>query len=433
MNIKQVLYRILVSISLLPTTALAQHTLPADSIIIHATNLFPESIALDTASGNIYVSSIGQKKIVWRDSSGVVHDLIRPNEYGFEQGLGMKVADGKLWALSSAVDQNKAMIFQFDLKTHQLQRKYDISSSKVIFLNDLCLVNNKHLYLTDSRNSDIYQLDIGSGQYLVYNKTPVPRPNGISYDSLRHQLFIASDTLGMVILSLSNRTARPLKMPPGQSSAGLDGLYFYRQSIIGIYNRPDDLPRNAVLRFYLNHTGDAVVYVDSLFNGPFSTPTTGFISKDRFSFLSKTFLSDFLTKKTNSQMSNEIRVVDLEKDVRAQRLHIINEITLAFNNADWDKLLSYYHEEAIYLEEATGKETLHFTKNQVKKKYRDFRNQFPDLKDEIVNISFQDNEATIDMRITGTHAGTGEKLNDPARIIMVFDEQHRIIKEVTVF
>lgn len=434
-------FHILLFISwlLICSTVTGQQPVNPSAFMIRAKNLFPESLACDAVSKTFIISSIAQRKIIMMDSLGQVRDFIANNQYGFESGLGLKtdIKEGILWAVSSAKKKKEAWLYKFDLETKKLLNKYVFTSTKDIFLNDLCFDNRGHIYLTDSHNENIYQFDTKTGRHKLYfHSKSIQYPNGITFDSLTSSLFIAGDSLGIVKLSLADKSIHVLKMPRGTSSAGLDGIYFYRNSIVAIFNGSENLNRHCVLQFYLNQDQNSVIYTDTLYAGDLNCPTTGFIQDSKFYFLSKTNIPDLIRDSNATTMSNEIKVIPLSgeiQDNKAKRVQIITELTRAFNEGSWNKVFSFYSDEAVYIDQMLGKQPVYFSKGEVQKKYIRFRNDFPDLNDSIVDIQIKDNVATVSMVITGTQSSTGEKLNNPATIILTFDDQNRIIKEVTIF
>ncbi len=405
------------------------------NIHIYSTNLFPESIAYDTATGRIYVSSVAQKKIVYLSSGDKVHDLFSSGQYGFRNGLGLKIRDNILWAISSAANSHHSTLFRFDLVTGYLTDTFPFTANHPVFLNDLCFDNEDNIYLTDSHNQHIYRLHIRSGKTSLFFEGPqILHPNGITFDPQNNSLLVASDSIGLVRISLPDPSALLLKRAPQQfPSKGLDGIYYYRGSVIGIFNGTTNLQQHGVLRFCLNDRGDTITGVDTLTNQNLNVPTTGFLEKDHFYFLSKTYLADYLLQSNNLHMSNEIRILPLPQTCQSERMQVLSETFIAFNQANWDTLFSYYTDDAIFLEQQPGKDATQYSKTEVRQKYLDFRRQYPDLQDEVLHTSWQGNQATVTLQFSGTHAVSGETLSGQARIIMDFNEQHRITREQTFF
>lgn len=420
------------------SSTFAQQSSAQTEIIVHYKNLYPEGIAYHAATERIFLSSVSLRKIITVDNNGKAADFIAEGEYGFETGLGMKTDKHKnhLWALSSGKNKKTAALYQFDIESKMMINKYVFTADKKIFFNDLCFDNNQNIYITDSDNMDLYKLDKESGKLELFFKDEIIRyPNGICFDPVNNNLIIASGDEGLVKLSLDDKKASIIGMPNGQS-VGLDGIYYHQQTIIGIFNGSDDLSKHKVLRFYLNEAGNRIIYTDTVSSDDMNIPTTGVLDGERFYYLSKTYLADFINNKNKNTMTNEIKILALDSkncNQVANRIRIIKAVTEAFNKGEWDKIFSYYSDDAIYIDEPKDHAPVYLTKNEVRIKYIDFRNNYPDLQDSIIGINFQNNEATVDMYITGTSEKTGESFKNRARIVLTFNEQDIIIKDRTIF
>ena len=404
------------------------------SIVVNAPNLFPESIALDPSSGNMYISSIAGKKIAVMDTAGKVQDFITSRQYGFESGLGMKInpKDQTLWAISSASGKKSASVFKFDLRTKKLLKKYTFTSKQGIFLNDLCFDKENNLLITDSANEDIYKINTKTGKKSrFFHSKLITHPNGITYDNQTDCLFVACD-FGLVKISPSDYKTELLKMPPNESSSGLDGIYFYQNSIIGIFNDSKNLSEHRVSRFYFNKFQNSIILTETLSVDNLNAPTTGLIYNNKFYFLSKTYLIDFIKNSKTTTMTNEIKIIELSEHSQ-KKIQIITELTDAFNSGNWDKTFSLYSNDAQYIDQIQGKEPTTLTKEEVRKKYIEFRKNYPDLNDTVENISINGNVASVDMVITGTNINTGEKFRSQAKIILTFNDANLIIKDETIF
>src|SRR5688500_7256663 len=84
-------------------------------------DVIPEGIAVDVATGTIYVSSIFLKKIIAINNDGSHRDFIKSGQDGFLEGLGMKVDAQKqwLWIVSNQKqgDGSISYVHAFDIKT----------------------------------------------------------------------------------------------------------------------------------------------------------------------------------------------------------------------------------------------------------------------------------------------------------------------------
>src|SRR5690242_16597847 len=81
--------------------------------------LIPEGITYDAATRTFFVSSINRRKIVKVDEQKRTSDFVSSSQDGIGEVLGLKVANGKLWACNNLPDQvpGVSMVHQFDIAT----------------------------------------------------------------------------------------------------------------------------------------------------------------------------------------------------------------------------------------------------------------------------------------------------------------------------
>jgi hypothetical protein len=115
----------------------------------------------------------------------------------------------------------------------------------------------------------------------------VPQANGIAVSSDDRVLFVAG-WLGVARVDIASRRVKMLSKPRSISDAGLDGMYFYKGSLVGIQN-PDLHPGRA-MRYYLNSAMDQIERAEVLesYNPLFEVPTTGTLVENSLYFMANT-------------------------------------------------------------------------------------------------------------------------------------------------
>jgi hypothetical protein len=83
----------------------------------------------------------------------------------------------------------------------------------------------------------------------------VPQANGIAVSTDDELLFVAG-WLGVARVDVASKRVEMLSKPRRISDAGLDGMYFYKESLVGIQN--PDLHAGRVMRYYLNSNMDQI-------------------------------------------------------------------------------------------------------------------------------------------------------------------------------
>lgn len=269
-------------------------------------DLIPEGIAYDPVERVFYLSSLHKRKIVKvtpgaAGRPATVEDFTAEAQGGLYCVLGLKVdARGRvLWAISSAepfmkgytkADDGKSALFAYDLRTRRLIRKFTPATSGLHLLNDLALDREGRVFATDTRSNEIFTLArdaltrAGSALQVLVPAGKLDAPNGITISDDGRQLFIASIPQGVYRLDLKTRQLARLPYPQGISLVGIDGLYFYKNSLVGVLNM---INPGRVARFYLNDSLDRVTRTEIVeCNNPlFDDPTTGALAEGSLYFI----------------------------------------------------------------------------------------------------------------------------------------------------
>jgi DNA-binding beta-propeller fold protein YncE len=187
----------------------------------------------------------------------------------------------------------KAAAFQYDLETKQLLYKYRVNDTLAHFFNDVVILANGEVYLTDSEAGTIYKIDQNKklieqwwkGEKFIY-------PNGITVSSDQKYLFVAH-WLGISRIALADTQGTLLPSRVKTVLSGIDGLYFYNNSLIGVQNGIG--PHARIMKYELSKKFDAVVSETVLESGNprFNIPTTGVIVGDDFYFIANSQLGNF--------------------------------------------------------------------------------------------------------------------------------------------
>jgi len=153
------------------------------------------------------------------------------------------------------------------------------------FLNDLALAKDGTGYLTDSDGFMLWRLKPGDDKLTPFLKELRPYyPNGILLSPDQKQLFVAH-AFGLLRIDLDTEKWYAMKSGDGRSLAGIDGMSWYRDSIISIHN--GSAPTR-VCRLHFSSDYQKVERADILERGNplFSqVPTTGVVAGDEFHFI----------------------------------------------------------------------------------------------------------------------------------------------------
>jgi len=274
-------------------------------------DLIPEGIAYDPLDHVFFLSSLHKRKIVrvrprTANQPAIVEDFTSQGQDGLFSTLGMKVDAERrvLWVCSSAesfmtgyseADAGKAALFKYDLNTRRLIRKYEIGPNPRHLLNDLALNAEGDVFITDTasgeiftvlHNKDVLEVFIPSGRFTS--------PNGIAISSEGGKLFISDLPFGVYVVDVKTKLSTRLPQNIGISPSGSDGLYFYKNSLIGIVNIVSERA-GRVARFYLDDSGESITRGAVLdCNHPiYQWPTTGVVVGDSLFYIANSQFGSF--------------------------------------------------------------------------------------------------------------------------------------------
>ncbi len=267
-------------------------------------DLVPEGITYDPRQQKYYVSSVYKRKIVGINMDGTAFDFTGEAQDGLYSTLGMKVdaARNQLWVMGvlnspkpkmmNPTDFGKAAVFQYDLETKKLLKKYTLNDTLKHVFNDLVIINGS-VYLTDSENESIYRIDKETGTFtLFYHWDWMFYPNGITVSQDQKYLFVAH-WAGISRVALTDTQMVMLQCKPNTTLTGVDGLYAYENSLVAVQNGAG--PQSRIMLFELNKTMDAVAKSTVLEsqNPLYNVPTSGVIVDDEFFFVANSQLQNF--------------------------------------------------------------------------------------------------------------------------------------------
>jgi len=259
-------------------------------------DLAPESIAYDPVEKAFYLGSLYKCKIVKIDSEGNATDFITEKQDGLRMVIGIKVDAERrvLWACSAAgkrfppgIDEKEAgwtALFKYDLNTGELINKYTLHEKGVMHqFNDLTITKSGDVYTTNYIEGAIYRV-INETDELeqFYKSDELISPNGITFSDDKKTIYVSGWTTFLYKIDFLTRKLSVVKHPESLSTYGIDGLYFYNNSLLAVQ---DGLM--IIARYYLNDDGTEIVSRKILeSNNPIlDVPTTGVLVGDEFYYV----------------------------------------------------------------------------------------------------------------------------------------------------
>ena len=264
-------------------------------------DLFPEGIAYDSRTEQFFLSSISKEKIVAIDRFGKCSDFVPPRGDGLLRSLGLKVdaRRRRLWAVSNS-DWGDAMVSAvhvYDIDSRKLVKRLFTVRGKTPTFNDLVLMADGDAYISDVAGNSIYRVPPGLDrvELFLHSDTLLAGANGLAASADETFLYVASETAGIMLLDLKNKTVQPLSNRLGADCRGIDGLLLHRNSLIGILNGDRDAGRHCIVRYALSPDGREIIAASLIDwkNPLFAEPTTAVIVGDDLYCLAATFLRQF--------------------------------------------------------------------------------------------------------------------------------------------
>lgn len=265
-------------------------------------SLVATGIAVDPKTGNSYIASVRQRKILQRTRQGVISDFIQQAQDGFLAGNFLAVDSPRrlLYATTSAApfmlgyrkeDEGRSGIFAFDLKSGKLARNVMLAADgKRHLLNALVVDHAGNVYISDTGASGIYLLRPGARELEPFISSSVFRATqGLALSQDESTLYVADYLDGLWALDISSKNRRKLEPPAGVWLFGLDGLSRSGNSLIAVQIGPKP---ERVLRIALEGNPARIVKVETLemSRADYQGPIQGTVAGKQFLYVANSQL-----------------------------------------------------------------------------------------------------------------------------------------------
>lgn len=278
---------------MMPTRTVDMSHRSTVAFFLQEKDLLPESVAYDAKDGSFYVGSVRKGKVVRRDRNGTESDFIKPRQDGLWAVIGIKAHQTRrmLWVCSfegsdlegyKKRDRSGSGIFAFNLDTGKLIRKWvlDVAGEQHGF-NDLVVTRGNDVYATHMfKDAAIYRITDKERQLEVFVAPPeLKEPNGITITPDEKTLYVAGLD-GLVSIDIATKKSQMVNAPEGEKMGEIDGLYCYRDGLLGIQN-------NSINFYQFDETHSRITVTNVLeMNHPLmKIPTTGVIVGDDFYYV----------------------------------------------------------------------------------------------------------------------------------------------------
>lgn len=250
--------------------------------------VYPEGIAADARTGDIYVGSFADGTIYRAVPGAARAEVFLPGGTdGRKTANGLRVdRDGRLWVLDST-----AGVAVYDIASRELLARFDVAGTGERFVNDIVITADGAAYITDSKTAVVYRImpdDLaraitqgGRGELApAFDLKPALEPhgpqaytlNGITADAAGSYLLVVDSTGGdLYRVDLgdgASGTISKVALHGGDMSMG-DGL-----ELDGTNLRVGQNMKNTLARWTLTAEGISATREAELIDVTLAVPTT---------------------------------------------------------------------------------------------------------------------------------------------------------------
>jgi len=298
------------------------------AFVIPDRSLHIECIAAGEKNDNFYVGSIHKRKIIQILGNRNVSDFTAEGQDGLTSVFGIKVDKKRkvLWACASPVPETKNVdsterpaVFLYDLVTKKLIGKYQTQGTdrdNSVF-GDIALDPGGKPFISDSKNNIIFTVnELSQRLEKFFTSKEFVNIQGITFSDNRDLLFIADYVKGIYALDLKTKKLTRLKENFEVSTKSIDGLTFYKNSLIAIQNNIHPM---RVTKFLLNRDQNALAdyrIIDKA-HPAFNEPTIGCLRDDDFYYIANSLWSGYTPAHELKPADQLSEAVVLKVDMRS--------------------------------------------------------------------------------------------------------------------
>ena len=258
--------------------------------------LLAEGLAYDPATGEFYVASVRERKIlrVGRDGGATV---FADTTAGLWAPMGMRVdpARRRLWVANAAVpqmvgyvpaDSSRSAVLAFDLRSAAPVARYDVGRDGLAHVvGDLTIAGDGRVYATDSRAPVLYRVPERGDTLERFLESPLLlSAQGLAATPDGRTLYLSDYARGIIKVDLASRQATLLPTADTVLALGIDALAWSRHALVGVQN---GVTPHRVVRLTLDGSGDRVIRTEVLDRAhpAYDEPTLGLLVGDDFYYI----------------------------------------------------------------------------------------------------------------------------------------------------
>lgn len=255
-------------------------------------DLHPESLLYFKKSKTWLANSIRSKKIVSFDAkTGKCTDWFTDENLYSVFAMKADKDEKFLWITTSAIPEmkgynssleGKSEILKIEIKTKKVIKRFSAQGNHVF--GDLIINDKGDVFLSDSGEALIYQIKNDELSIWLDLKKEAYNLQGITFGTTQNEIFIADYLKGILKIDTQNTSNRNwIRLPEGFSQKGIDGLLYYKNSLITLQN---GVKPHRITQLLLNGDNSIVDFKIIDHNrSEMIEPTNGIIKDDTFYFI----------------------------------------------------------------------------------------------------------------------------------------------------
>jgi DNA-binding beta-propeller fold protein YncE len=258
----------------------------------------PEGVAYDPKSKNFWTGSIRRRMVgVWDKKLGYYNYV--DETQGLYSVLGVKFSTNGdyLWVSSSALPEmrgfrkdleGRSSVISYNRNTLQFNR-YEVPD-KHTFGDLIVHPKTGEVFISDSQTPTIFRIIPTENRIEEWFNSPENffSMQGLDFDKKGEYIYVSDYVSGIFRVRISDKTIEKITWQNPEKATsilkGIDGLYFYENSLIAIHNGTKPFK---VCRYFLDSTGlkiKKMEYIDKN-RVEMNEPTTGVIVGKYFYYL----------------------------------------------------------------------------------------------------------------------------------------------------
>lgn len=288
------------------------------SFVLKDRTLHVEGIDYSKSNQTFYFGSIHKRKIIQVTKDGKVSDFCSSGFEGMTSIFGVKVDEKRnlLWACSSPMEEmenydtlSTSYVYKFEMSSGKLLKRYEMPADiKSCIFGDLLLDEAGTVFISDSKNNLILTVTGKSEKIERYfDSKEFWNIQGLALTPDSKFMFIADYIKGIFRLDLKTKELKTIINTLDVSLKGIDGLYFYHNSLIAIQNGVAPLRCS---RYYLNQNLDAIgdFKIIDRKHPAYNEPTLGVIVDSLFFYIANSQWGGYTN---DHQLNPETKLQDI--------------------------------------------------------------------------------------------------------------------------